>query len=74
MDEELIEGRLCEKGYLREYYDETKQDLVRVMTEKGVREARKLLKDPKWRRIAFFLMASQGWSETEIRKFLNGKI
>lgn len=49
--QELIEGRLCEKGYLKERYDEEKKDLTRDFTEKGIQEIGKMMLDPKWRKV-----------------------
>jgi len=69
MDVELIEGRLCEKGYLKERYDENKKDLVRTFTRKGIEEVRKMLKEPEWRKIAIILMKANGWSDAEIKRF-----
>jgi len=69
MMDEIIEGRLCEKGYLKEYYDESINDLRRVLTLKGLNEVYKLLKDPEWRKIAIMLMKENGWSEEEIVSF-----
>lgn len=44
MDNELIEGRLCEKGLLKERYEESVQDLVRTITPKGKKVVKNLLK------------------------------
>ena len=45
MDEEIIEGRLCEKGLMKERYDEKVQDLVRTITPKGTEVVKDLLKN-----------------------------
>ena len=69
MDREWIEGRLCEKGYLKERYDETKEDLVRTLTAKGINEVRKMLKEKEWKKIAIIMMLNQGWTKEEIKNF-----
>ena len=49
--EELIEGRLCEKGLMEERYDENKNDLVRMLTPQGNYISKKLLKTKEGREI-----------------------
>ena len=54
---EHIEGRLCEKGFLKEKFDDGSDELVRTITSKGIETAKSLLKDPKYKK-AYLLMAS----------------
>ncbi len=54
--QELVEGRLCEKGYLKERYDESKDELVRDFTEEGLKEIGKMMFDPKWRKVIVSLI------------------
>lgn len=49
--EELIEGRLCEKGLMTERYDMERNDLVRILTPQGKYIAKKLLKTKEGREI-----------------------
>ena len=53
---EHIEGKLCEKGLLKESYDSGKDELVRTFTPVGRTIAKNLLRDPEWRR-AYLIMA-----------------
>jgi hypothetical protein len=50
LQKELIEGRLCEKGYLKERYDYEKEDLVRTITSKGINEIKNMLKEGYWQK------------------------
>ena len=67
---EFLEGRLCEKGLLKERYDESKKDLVREITPKGDEFVRTLFKeDPVARKI--LLLAIKNTLKTlppELRK------
>jgi len=49
MNQELMEGRLCEKGFLKERYDNQINDLVRTFTEKGINEIKEMLRSKHWR-------------------------
>ncbi len=42
---EFLEGRLCEKGLLKEKYDENKKDLIRKITPKGEKVVKTLFKE-----------------------------
>jgi hypothetical protein len=53
--EEHIEGRLCEKGLMKEVFDSKKDDLSRSLTLDGKLVAENLLKDPKWIKEFLFL-------------------
>jgi len=46
-----IKGGLAEKGYLKEEYDETTDDLKHELTELGRLEVREMLKDPIYQRM-----------------------
>jgi len=48
--EEHIEGKLCEKGLMKEHFDIEKDELVRKLTPKGRLASENLLKDPKYLR------------------------
>jgi len=72
MDIELIEGRLCEKGYLKERYDKKTGDLKRTLTIKGLNEIRRMLKEPEWRKIAVVMMKMRGWTDEDIAEFFQG--
>jgi len=48
--EEHIEGKLCERGLMKESFDSEKNDLVRSLTPEGKEVAKELLKDPEWKR------------------------
>jgi len=48
--EEHIEGRLCEKGLMKEHYDFEKNDLVRNLTPEGKSVAKNILKSPEWKK------------------------
>lgn len=67
---EFIEGRLCEKGLLKERYDENKKDLVRKITPKGEKFLKNAIKeDPIAKEI--FLIAIKRTLKTlppELRK------
>jgi hypothetical protein len=43
-----LKGTLSEKGYLKETYDNTKEDLVHSLTDKGRAEIKGLFKDPTY--------------------------
>lgn len=45
-----LKGTLSEKGYLKETYDNTKEDLVHTLTELGRAEIRDLFKIPEYRK------------------------
>jgi len=47
-----IEGKLAEKGYLSERYNKKENKLETTITDKGEKEAKKMLKNPKWQLIA----------------------
>ena len=47
---EWLDGKLCEKGFMKERYDEVSHELVRTFTEKGRNQVRKLLSEPEWRK------------------------
>lgn len=47
---EWLAGKLCEKGLMKERYDESSDKLVRKMTDEGKKFARVLLSTPKWRK------------------------
>jgi len=69
MNREWIEGKLCELGYLKEIYDEEKDELVRTITPKGIKEIRKMMKKQEWRDIALAMMIERGWTLEEIETF-----
>ena len=43
-------GVLCEKGFMKERYDDKVDDLVRTFTPKGIKVVRDILKDPKYQK------------------------
>lgn len=49
LEELRLLGELSEKGYFKETYDETKDDLVHKLTPKGIARIRKILEEPKYR-------------------------
>jgi len=51
MDDEQTIGHLCRNNLMTERYDEKVDDLVREFTDKGVDEIKKILKDPKYKKI-----------------------
>jgi len=51
MDDEQTIGHLCRNNLMTERYDEKVDDLVREFTDKGVGEIKKILKDPKYKKI-----------------------
>ncbi len=55
---EWVAGKLCEKGFMKEKYDEESGELVRKLTEKGKNRARELLSQHEWR----------NWLVEEIKK------
>lgn len=67
---DFLEGRLCEKGLLKERYDENKEELVREITPKGDKFIKILVREsPIGREI--FLMAIKRTLRTlppELRK------
>jgi len=56
MNEEILLGRLCEKGYLKERYDYEKEDLVKEFTSKGKEEVKKLLKKKEYQKFLISLL------------------
>lgn len=44
LNKDFIEGKLCEKGYLKERWDQSKGDLVRIFTDKGEKRIKEILK------------------------------
>lgn len=67
---EFLEGRLCERGLLKERYDENKKDLVRKITPKGEKVVKNLVKENPFAR-EIFLMAIKRTLKTlppELRK------
>lgn len=74
LEEERIEGRLCEKGFLKERYDEKSGELVREFTDKGTASVRELLKDPKYREEARMFLEKKGLSKNQIDEILKNEI
>ena len=68
---EHIEGRLCEKGFMKETFDENSDELVRNLTSQGKETAENLLKDPEYKR-AYLLLAQNEFKKypLHIRKIL----
>jgi len=68
---EHIEGRLCEKGFMKETFDEESDELVRNLTPIGKETAEKLLLDPEWKR-TYLLLAQNEFKKypLPIRKIL----
>lgn len=60
---ELIEGKLCERGLLKERYDSGEDELIRDLTIEGRERAHELLKDEFWRK-SYVLLAL-----TELKKY-----
>lgn len=53
-----LKGELSEKGYLKETYDNQTEDLKHTLTDLGIIEIKRILKDPEMKR-EFLLMAIQ---------------
>jgi len=66
---EWIEGRLCEKGLMKERYDENVEDLVRTLTPSGESEVKRMLEDPKWRIVA--LAINKGFNDLQVTELAN---
>lgn len=58
MNQEWMEGRLCEKGYMKEKFDNEKNDLVRSITDRGYNELRKMLLEKEWQKKFVMLVNS----------------
>ncbi len=73
--EEHIEGKLCEKGLMKETFDFEKDDLVRSLTPKGKLTAENLLKNTEWRK-AYLQIANEKFAKfpPHLRKILWIKI
>ncbi len=59
MNDEIAEGRLCEKGLMKETYDEEVQDLVRKITPAGKAYVKNLLKKNPESRARFLLIMKE---------------
>ena len=55
---EWTAGKLCEKGFMEERYDEESGELKRKLTEEGKKECVSLLAEVEWRR----------WMVREVKK------
>ena len=44
-------GVLCEKGFMKERYDNKVDDLVRTFTPKGIKVVKDILKDSKYQKV-----------------------
>ena len=44
-------GVLCEKGFMKERYEERVDELVRTFTSKGINVVKDILKDPSYQKI-----------------------
>ena len=64
---EHIEGKLCEKGLLKETYDEKTDELVRTFTPLGRKVVEDLLKTPEYRR-AYLKMAKATLSKLPLEE------
>ena len=69
--QEWIEGRLCEKGFLKESYDEQAQDLKRTFTHMGFNAVRTMLNDPNWRSMFKMMLLQKGIPEEAHESLIN---
>ena len=72
---DYLEGKLCEKGLMKEHFDLEKNDLVRNLTNSGKLTVIELLKDPYWKKI-YLLLAKESFKKypLEIRKLAWKKV
>lgn len=73
LEQERIEGRLCEKGFLNERYDDSSGELVRTFTGKGISQIKKLLQDPEYREKAKKILREKGLSENQVNAILKNE-
>jgi len=71
LQQEWIEGKLCEKGFLQERFDEKVNDHVRTFTQKGFNEIKKMLKDPEWKTIFKAMLAKRGIPEDKHEELIS---
>lgn len=56
LKEDWMQGKLCEKGFLKEKYDENSKELIRKFTPKGIREIKEALKEIEYQKYFLKLM------------------
>ena len=71
LQQEWIEGKLCEKGFLQERFDEKVNDHVRTFTQKGFNEIKKMLKDPNWKPVYKAMLSRKGIPESAQDKLIS---
>jgi len=61
-----IKGELSEKGYLKESFDEEKDDLKHELTELGRNEIKEILKEPFYQKMFIKLALEESKNHPEI--------
>lgn len=63
-----IKSELSEKGYLKERYDETIDDLTHELTETGKKEIKDILKQKKYQRILLDMVMEQSNKDPKLAR------
>jgi len=71
LHQEWVEGKLCEKGFLHERFDEKVNDHVRTFTPKGINQVRTMLEDPEWKGVFKAMLAKKGIPEDKHEELIS---